>query len=172
MVGSTSLQVGVLLVSILSRQDLNEFCYIFFFSPFYSCTCGIWKLLGQELNQSYSCSLCRPLRQCQILNPLSHDGNSKFCCILITVLKNILTLDLDCLQCREKTLFFFFLCLFRAAPQAQKFLGQGFNRSCSSGPMPQPQQHQILNPLSEPRDQTLILMYASLVCYTESQREL
>ena len=58
--------------------SLNAF--FFFFFSFYSCTCGIWKFLGQGLNRSCSHSntrlshICDPhcgLRQSWIFNPLS-----------------------------------------------------------------------------------------------------
>ena len=39
-------------------------------------------------------------------------------------------------------------------------------------PTPQPQQHEILNPLSEARDRTHILMDTSRICSIEPQREL
>ena len=68
-------------------------------------------------------------------------------------------------------LFYFLFLLFRAAhTRIWKFLGWGSNRSYSCWPIPQPQEHKIcelhhssgqrliLNPLSEARDQTCILM--------------
>ena len=54
---------------------------------------------------------------------------------------------------------------FRATPVVRKFPGSGFNQSCSCQPMPQSQQRQILNPPSEARDQTRILMVTSWVHY-------
>ena len=46
-----------------------------------------------------------------------------------------------------------------------KFSGQGSNRSCSCQSTPQPQQCWILNPLSEARYQTRVLMDTSQVRY-------
>ena len=80
--------------------------------------------------------------------------------------------------------FFFFFPIFRAAPLAYvSFPGKGSNPSCSCWPTPQPwhqqiampdlnricdlhhnsSQHQILNQLSEARNQTSILMDTSRV---------
>ena len=47
-----------------------------------------------------------------------------------------------------------------------KFTGQGSNQSYSCQPTTQPQQCQILNPLSKTRDQNHILMDPSQVCYS------
>ena len=59
------------------------------------------------------------------------------------------------------TIFFFFLFFLGHTPGIWKFPGQGSNQGCSCQPTPQPQQCQILNPLSETRDQTCILVYTS-----------
>ena len=69
--------------------------------------------------------------------------------------------------------FFFFFWLFRTIPLQMEFPGYGWHWSCSLQPTPLPQQHrilatstnlhrsscqhQILNPLSEARDQTCVL---------------
>ena len=109
------------------------------------------------------------------LFPLGHDGNSSstFFGQHSTVSK-ILPLSPICL----------FIYLFLGPhPSIWKFPGQGSNWSCNCWPTPQPQQPatpdpshicdlypssqqcQNLNPLSEARDQTLVLMDASQVCY-------
>ena len=54
------------------NQKINSWFYIdrvLFFFFFFSCTHGIWKFLGQELNLSHTCDLWQ-LQQCWILNPL------------------------------------------------------------------------------------------------------
>ena len=59
---------------------------------------------------------------------------------------------------------FIYFCLFRAAPTAYGgSQARGQNRSCSHWPIPQPQQHQILNPLIKARDRTCIFMDTSQI---------
>ena len=75
-----------------------------------------------------------------------------------------------------KYLYLFIFCLFQGCTcSIWRFSGQGSNQSCSHQPIPQPlpdpsrvcdlhhssQQHQILNPLSEARDQTRNLIVPS-----------
>ena len=45
------------------------------------------------------------------------------------------------------------------------------NQSSSCWPTPQPQPRQILNPLSEARDRTHVLMHTSCICYYRATRE-
>ena len=71
---------------------------------------------------------------------------------------------------------FFFFVFFRASPMAHGGSQMGYNWSCSSWPPPEPQQHricdlhhspwqcQILDPLSEARDQTCNLMVPRWIC--------
>ena len=64
--------------------------------------------------------------------------------------------------------YFMYVCMYFAfflgfTSGIWKFLGQGSNWSCSYQPTPQPQQHRILNPLSEARDLTHILIDHSWV---------
>ena len=69
---------------------IKNFCFPFLFFPFYSCTWGIWKFLGQGLKMSCSCGsrhscrntrselyigLCHSPRQPWIFNPLSWAGD-------------------------------------------------------------------------------------------------
>ena len=60
--------------------------------------------------------------------------------------------------------FFFFFFLLGPHLWHMEVPRLGLNWSCSCQSMPQPQQCQNLNPLSEAKDQTLILMGTSWVC--------
>ena len=64
---------------------------------------------------------------------------------------------------------FVFVCLFWSiqshTASIWKLPGQGSIQSCNHQPTPRPQQQRILNPLSEARDRTLILMDTSRVCF-------
>ena len=61
-----------------------------------------------------------------------------------------------------KNIFFFFFLGSHLRHMAVPIYGS--NRSYSCPPTPQPQQHQILNPLSKARDRTCVLMDASQIC--------
>ena len=59
----------------------------------------------------------------------------------------------------------FCFCFLGLYPKHMEVPRLGVQSSHSCQPIPQPQQHQILDPLSETRDQTCILMDTSWICY-------
>ena len=61
----------------------------------------------------------------------------------------------------KKSIKFFFLSFQGHTQSIWRFPGQGLNQNYSCWPIAQPQQFQILNPLSEARDQTCNLMAPS-----------
>ena len=71
-----------------------------------------------------------------------------------------------CRATRRTHGFIFIFCFFIGPhPWHMEVPGQGPNWSCSCCPLPQPQKLRILNPLSEARDQSHILMDPSHVRY-------
>ena len=67
---------------------------------------------------------------------------------------------------RNNCLFFFFRSFFRATPAAHGgSQARGSNQSYSCQPIPEPLQHQILNPLGKARDQTRNLIVPSQICF-------
>ena len=87
----------------------------------------------------------------------------------------------EAFQLKNQNIITLFISLFRAVPRAYGgSQARGLNQSYSCRPMPEPQQrqmwassltytgspqHQILNPLSEARDQTHNLMVPSRICF-------
>ena len=61
-------------------------------------------------------------------------------------------------RARLASSYFFFFSFQGCTHDIWKFPGQGLNWSYSGRPMPQPQPHQILNPISEARDHTHIFV--------------
>ena len=67
-------------------------------------------------------------------------------------------------SCAFWTFFFFlFFSFYDSTCGIGSFPGQESNRSCNCGPVPQPWQHLILNPLREAGDQTCIVMGTSQI---------
>ena len=65
----------------MEKAERRNEIHVFFFCPFYSHTCGIWKFRAaaaglwhshSNANPSHMCNLC--LWQCRILNPLRGQG--------------------------------------------------------------------------------------------------
>ena len=127
-------------------------CCIYFFVCLFCSgrTCGIWKLQGQGLNLRCSCNLhhscgnTRSLTHCTtwklpgVLH-LSESGQHHVFLILFIFILFYLY-------------FFVFLPFLGPLLRRMEVPWLGENWSCSCRPTPQPQQCQILNPLSKARD--------------------
>ena len=108
---------------------------------------SIWKFLGQGLNLSGNTRSFNPL--CQV--------GDQTCTSAVTWAAAV-----------RFFFFFFFFFLFRPYLWHMEVPRLGIKLefcSCSCLPTPQSQQHRILNPLNEARDQTHILMDTSQVHY-------